>query len=70
MEGDFDQIDIWIRNGQLGIEKVKKEHQVEIDAMVLSESEDIDTISNIWRDKGTVFQRAVLEFFLSNSLYV
>ena len=60
--GDFDQIDQLIINGQLGIEKLKKEHQVEIDNIMLSESQGIDMITSILRDKGTVFQRAVLEF--------
>ena len=59
--GDFDQIDQLIINGQLGIEKLKKEHQVEIENIMLSESQGIDMISSILRDKGTVFQRTVLE---------
>ena len=59
--GDFDQIDQLITNGQLGIEKLKKEHQVEIDNIMLNESQGIDKISSILREKGTVFQRAVLE---------
>ena len=59
--GDFDQIDQLITNGQLGIENLKKEHQVEIDDIMLNESQGLDTISSILRDKGIVFQRAVLE---------
>ena len=59
--GDFDQIDQLITNGQLGIENLKKKHQVEIDNIMLNESQGLDTISSILRDKGTVFQRAVLE---------
>ena len=59
--GDFDQIDQLITKGQLGIENLKKEHQVEIDNIMLNESQGLDTISSILRDKGTVFQRAVLE---------
>ena len=53
--GDFDQIDQLITNGQLGIENLKKDHQVEIDNVMLNESQDIDTISSILRDIGTVF---------------
>ena len=59
--GDFDQIDQLITNGQLGIENLKKNHQVEIDNIMLNESQGLDTISSILRDKGTVFQMAVLE---------
>ena len=60
--GDFDRIDQLITNGQLGIEKLKKEHQVDIDNIMLNESQGINVMSSILRDKGTVFQRAVLEF--------
>ena len=60
--GDFDQIDELITNGQLGVEKLKKEHQVDIDNIMLNESQGINVMSSILRDKGTVFRRAVLEF--------
>ena len=60
--GDFDRIDQLITNGQLGIEKLRKEHQVDIDNIMLNESQGINAMSSILRDKGTVFQRAVLEF--------
>ena len=53
--GDFNLIDQLLTNGKLGMEKLKKEHQVEIDNIMLSESQGIDMISSILRDKGTVF---------------
>jgi hypothetical protein len=46
--GDFDEIDQLITNGQLGIEKLKKEHQVQIDNIMLSESEDIVGSGGLW----------------------
>ena len=60
--GDLDQIDQLITNGKLGMEKLKKEHQVEIDNIMMSESQGIDMISSNLRDEGTVLQRAVIEF--------
>ena len=41
--------------------KNKKIDQVDIDNIMLNESQGLDTISSILRDKGTVFQMAVLE---------
>ena len=53
--GDFDQIDQLITNGQLGIEILKKEHQVEIEDIISGKSQGIDKI-DILREEGIVFQ--------------
>ena len=68
--GDLDQIDQLITNGQLQIEKLKKEHLSQIANIMGIAHEDINIMISILKDKGDLFQFKIGERLKQDNWFV